>query len=102
MGRRSRRSGDDGPGLEEVPEREVYGSYSHSSHLTYNPRMPDSFDRIPRTLQALESGIRDRLHLGAQLHVSQHGEAVASGAVGEDRPGVPLTSDHLMLWLSST
>jgi CubicO group peptidase (beta-lactamase class C family) len=48
------------------------------------------------------SGGVERLHLGAQLHVSRHGETVASGAVGEDRPGVPLTPDHLMLWLSST
>jgi CubicO group peptidase (beta-lactamase class C family) len=64
--------------------------------------MTDPFDRIPRTRQALEAGIRERLHLGAQLHVSRNGEAVASGALGEDRPGVSLTPDHLMLWLSST
>ena len=61
-----------------------------------------ALERTPRTAAALESGIRDRLHLGAQLHVSLRGETVASGAVGEDRPGVPLTPDHLMLWLSST
>ncbi len=62
----------------------------------------DPFGRIPRTRQALEAGIHDRLHLGAQLHVSRHGEVTASGAIGEDRPGVPLTPDHLMLWLSAT
>lgn len=59
-------------------------------------------DRLPRTRQAIEDGIRGGLHLGAQIYASLHGEPVADGAVGEDRPGVPLTPDHLMLWLSST
>ena len=62
-------------------------------------------DRVPRTSQALEDGIRDDrdgTHLGAQLYVSLRGEPVADGALGEDRPGAALTRDHLMLWLSST
>ena len=59
-------------------------------------------DRLPRTRQAIEEGIREGLHLGAQVYASLQGEAVADGAVGEDRPGTPLTPDHLMLWLSST
>ena len=61
-----------------------------------------SLDRLPRTRQAIEEGIRSRLHLGAQLYVSLQGEAVADAALGENRPGEPLTRDHLMLWLSST
>lgn len=61
-----------------------------------------SLDRLPRTRQAIEEGIREGLHLGAQIYVSLRGEAVADTAVGEDRPGEPLTRDHLMLWLSST
>jgi len=65
-------------------------------------RIPGMLDRVPRTRQALEEGIRDRLHLGSQLYVSRSGEVMADGAMGEDRPGVPLTRDHLMLWLSST
>lgn len=59
-------------------------------------------DRVPRTRQILEAGIRAGLHLGAQLYASMNGETVVDGALGEDRPGVPLTPDHLMLWLSST
>jgi CubicO group peptidase (beta-lactamase class C family) len=59
-------------------------------------------DKLPQTRRALEDGIREGLHLGAQLYVSRRGEPVADGAVGEDRPGVPLTRDHLMLWLSSS
>jgi CubicO group peptidase (beta-lactamase class C family) len=64
--------------------------------------MADPLERLPRTRQAIEAGIRDRLHLGAQVYVSLHGEPQADGAVGENRPGEPLTPDHLMLWLSST
>jgi CubicO group peptidase (beta-lactamase class C family) len=61
-----------------------------------------SLDRLPRTREAIEAGIRDGLHLGAQLYASIHGEPVADAALGEDRPGAPLTRAHLMLWLSST
>jgi CubicO group peptidase (beta-lactamase class C family) len=59
-------------------------------------------ERLPRTREAIEEGIRSRLHLGAQLYVSLQGEPVADAALGEDRPGQPLTRGHLMLWLSST
>jgi CubicO group peptidase (beta-lactamase class C family) len=57
---------------------------------------------LPRTRQALLDGIDAGLHLGAQLYVSLRGEIVADEAVGENRPGEPLTTNHLMLWLSST
>jgi len=61
-----------------------------------------SMDRLPRTREAIEAGIRERLHLGAQLYASLQGEVVADAALGEDRPGAPLTRDHLCVWLSST
>ena len=61
-----------------------------------------TLDRLPRTREAIEDGIRARLHLGAQLHVSLQGEPVADAALGENRPGEPLTRGHLMLWLSAT
>lgn len=64
--------------------------------------MTGLLERIPQTRAALEQGIREGLHLGAQIYVSLRGETVADGAVGENRPGEPLTPDHLMLWLSST
>jgi CubicO group peptidase (beta-lactamase class C family) len=64
--------------------------------------MTATLDRLPRTRQAIEEGIRQGLHLGGQLYVSLRGEVVADAALGEDRPGTPLTPDHLMLWLSST
>lgn len=64
--------------------------------------MTGTLERLPGARAALEQGIREGLHLGAQIYVSLRGEAVADAAVGEDRPGVPLTPDYLMLWLSST
>lgn len=64
--------------------------------------MTDALERLTRTRRAIEEGIRHRLHLGAQVFVSLHGEPQADFAVGENRPGEPLTADHLMLWLSST
>lgn len=64
--------------------------------------MTGTLERLPKTRAALEQGIREGLHLGAQIYVSLRGETVADAAVGESRPGEPLTPDHLMLWLSST
>jgi CubicO group peptidase (beta-lactamase class C family) len=58
--------------------------------------------RLPRTAAALEAGITAGLHLGAQLHVSLQGELVAEAALGENRPGEPLSPDHLTIWLSAT
>lgn len=59
-------------------------------------------DRLPLTRQALEQGIYEGTQLGAQVYVSLRGERVADAALGANRPGEPLTRDHLMLWLSST
>lgn len=53
-------------------------------------------------VQLLENGIAGGLQLGAQLFVARAGEVVADLAVGETRPGQPLTTDTLMMWLSST
>jgi CubicO group peptidase (beta-lactamase class C family) len=59
-------------------------------------------EALPATLAALADGRRRGLHLGAQLFVSLAGRTVADLAVGEARPGEPLTPEHLMLWLSSS
>ncbi|HTQ81434.1 MAG TPA: serine hydrolase domain-containing protein [Thermoanaerobaculia bacterium] len=64
--------------------------------------MTDPWARLPRTRRALEEGLDEGLHLGAQLHVALRGETAADVALGENRPGEPLRPDHLMLWLSST
>ena len=58
-------------------------------------------DTLPKTRAVLERGRADGLHHGAQLFVSLKGGTVCDAAVGEVRPGEPLTADHLMLWLSA-
>ena len=57
---------------------------------------------LPRALAVIERGIAAGLHSGAQLYVSRDGEPVADVGVGEARPGVPMTRDTIMLWLSCT
>ncbi|MEX0654697.1 MAG: serine hydrolase domain-containing protein, partial [Phycisphaeraceae bacterium] len=63
---------------------------------------PQTNHDLRRVRERLETGVADGLHVGAQLYVSQRGQAVADFAVGEARLGVPLTPDHLTLWMSST
>lgn len=60
------------------------------------------FARLQHTHAAILAGIREGLHLGAQLYVSAPGDFHAGGAAGESSPGQPLRSDDLMLWLSSS
>jgi CubicO group peptidase (beta-lactamase class C family) len=60
--------------------------------------MPDS---LPRTVQLLHDGIAAGLHVGAQMVVSKNLSTISDIAVGESRPGVPLTSDTLMFWMSA-
>jgi CubicO group peptidase (beta-lactamase class C family) len=59
-------------------------------------------ERIPRTRAALEAGVASGREPGLQLHASLAGETVAELALGEAQPGVPMTTDHLVLWISST
>lgn len=61
-----------------------------------------AFARLPRTRRTILDGVREGLHLGAQLYVSRHGEVIADAAAGDRVPGEPLRRDDLMLWLSST
>jgi CubicO group peptidase (beta-lactamase class C family) len=56
---------------------------------------------LPTCRALLADGIRAGHHLGGQLYVSLGGAAVADWAVGESRPGTPMTPETLVLWLSS-
>src|SRR2546425_9165540 len=56
---------------------------------------------LPRTLAALERGMEQGLHVGAQAYVSHDGQTVADFAIGVARPGVPMGRDTLMPWLSA-
>ncbi len=63
--------------------------------------MTESRKTLPRTLAAIERGIADNLHIGAQLYVSRDGRRIADLGIGEARRGIPLTRDSLTLWMSS-
>ncbi len=56
---------------------------------------------LPATRAVLASGLREGLHAGVQLYVSQMGDVLADVALGEARPGVALTPEHLTLWMSA-
>jgi len=55
-----------------------------------------------RLAVAYESGRATGLHLGAQGYVSIDGATVLDAAFGGSRPGVPMTTDSVMLWLSAS
>ncbi len=61
-----------------------------------------SHAELPQFLDAIVSGITSGLHIGAQACVIHHSKVIADFAVGESRPGVAMTTDTLMLWLSAT
>lgn len=53
-----------------------------------------------KTIESLERGMESGLHLGAQMCVIRDGETVLDIALGENDSGQPLTTRHLMPWLS--
>lgn len=66
---------------------------------------------LDKTRALLERGISESLHLGAQLYISLASRDSSSSedtrrretlALGERAPGLPMTDDTLMIWLSST
>jgi CubicO group peptidase (beta-lactamase class C family) len=54
-----------------------------------------------RTLALIREGIERGLHPGAQVYASLEGEPVLDATFGEARPGVPMTTDTLTLWMSA-
>src|SRR2546421_1537739 len=63
--------------------------------------MSDPQTQLPRTLAAIRRGIEQRLHIGAQLYVSLRDQVIADLTLGEARPGVPMRTDTIILWLSA-
>ena len=57
---------------------------------------------LERAVELLEEQRRQGLHDGAQLFVARHGQPLLDAAIGEAQPGVPLRTDSVMLWFSST
>ncbi|MDK1022350.1 MAG: serine hydrolase domain-containing protein [Candidatus Hydrogenedentes bacterium] len=59
-------------------------------------------DGLEGAIRLLEKQRDAGLHDGAQLFVARNGNVVLDVAIGEARPGVPLTTGSVMLWYSST
>jgi CubicO group peptidase (beta-lactamase class C family) len=64
-----------------------------------DPTVNEPCEALPRTVRALERGMRQGLQVGVQAYVSRRGRPVADFAMGEARPGVPMTADSLSIWL---
>jgi len=58
-------------------------------------------NEFSRTRAALEAGIKERLHPGAQVFVSVGGEVLLDEALGEARDGAPMRRDSIVLWFSA-
>jgi CubicO group peptidase (beta-lactamase class C family) len=56
---------------------------------------------LPKTTQLLRDGIAAGQHIGVQMCISRNGKLLADLAIGESRPGIPLTDQTLMLWMSA-
>ncbi len=63
-------------------------------------RVPE-LGNFHRSIEVIKTGIRERLHLGAQLYVSRAGEVLIDSAFGEAREGVPMTPETITLWFSA-
>lgn len=57
---------------------------------------------LEATIKLLEEQRQANLHDGAQLFVARKGVPVLDVAIGEARPGLPMRTDSIMLWFSST
>jgi CubicO group peptidase (beta-lactamase class C family) len=55
-----------------------------------------------RTREALQESIAAGLQLGGQVYVSRNGRTDLDEAFGEVRPAEALSTDHLLLWMSSS
>jgi CubicO group peptidase (beta-lactamase class C family) len=56
---------------------------------------------LPQSAALIERGVADGLHSGGQLYVSRAGAVIADWATGDARPGVPMSTDTIVLWLSA-
>jgi CubicO group peptidase (beta-lactamase class C family) len=59
-------------------------------------------NQLPRTVEVLTSQMNAGLHIGAQLYVSLGGQIKADVGIGQARPGMSMTPDTIILWMSAT
>lgn len=61
-----------------------------------------SLRRLPGAFALAQQGVEEALHPGLQVFVWQNGEVLVDDALGEARPGRPMTSESINLWMSAT
>ena len=61
-----------------------------------------NINQLSRTVEVLTRQMNAGLHIGAQFYVSLRGQVVADVGIGESRPGVAMTPDRVILWMSAT
>jgi CubicO group peptidase (beta-lactamase class C family) len=59
-------------------------------------------NELSRTTEILQHQIEAGIEIGAQVYVSIESRPVADFGIGESRPGVAMTPDTVMLWMSAT
>jgi CubicO group peptidase (beta-lactamase class C family) len=59
-------------------------------------------EALPLMHRALEAGLAQGLHIGAQVYVSRDRQVIADYALGHAQPDKPLDADTLMCWLSAS
>lgn len=68
--------------------------------LIFNPSTDEPRSRLPMLVDVLDEGL-GKLHTGVQVYISRNGRPVADFGLGESRPGVAMTPDLIVPWLSA-
>jgi CubicO group peptidase (beta-lactamase class C family) len=68
--------------------------------LTFDPSTDEPRGRLPALVAVLEEGL-GKLHTGVQVYISQQGRPIADFGLGESRPGVAMTPNLIVPWLSA-
>ncbi|MCC7424691.1 MAG: beta-lactamase family protein, partial [Planctomycetaceae bacterium] len=68
--------------------------------LKFAPSTDDPRDRLPGLVAVLQDGL-GKLHTGVQVYISRHGRPIADFGLGESRPGVAMTPELIVPWLSA-
>jgi CubicO group peptidase (beta-lactamase class C family) len=64
--------------------------------------LQSSVNQLPGTTEVLQRQIEGGIQIGTQIYVSLDGKPAADFGIGESRPGVAMTPDTVMLWMSAT
>src|SRR5690606_34523845 len=58
-------------------------------------------EALPKASALIDDGMQVGLHIGAQIYIALGRQVVADFGRGQSRPGVAMTAESLVLWMSS-